>query len=126
MEVDLEQVASAVSLIKQGFAAGRNTWNNRAKIATRAFAFAGRFKARITEAARKDWRTYADMRLRYRIALTAFMVNYLAAFAWDIIAGQPPMWMTVIPTLGFVLTVSYVGYLGIKRAVSAKRCLSVR
>ena len=75
-------------------------------------------------AARKDWRTYADMRLRYRIALTAFMVNYLAAFAWD--AGQPPMWMTVIPTLGFVLTVSYVGYLGIKRAVSAKRCLSVR
>ena len=77
-------------------------------------------------AALKDWRTYADMRLRYRIALTAFMVNYLAAFAWDIIAGQPPMWMTVIPTLGFILTVSYVGYLGIKRAVSAKRCLSVR
>ena len=117
MDFNFEEVDSAVVLVKQGFVAVSKCWTNRAIIGARVSSFGGRLGSRVTETVRKDWQGYMAMQLHYRIALTTFTVNYLAAGAWDIFVGSAPLWVTVIPTFGFALAVSYLGYLGVKRTV---------
>ena len=101
-----EEIESALSLLRQGFAFVREGWRRRDRI---------RAKAALTvEAARREWRILNAMPPVARFAVGAWYINFVACIGWDIAIGPPPLLLTMYPVLGLILLTTYAAYLGAK------------
>ena len=120
MVFDVEQIDSALSLLRYGCRLGRSAWKHRTRIKSTLLAWfergIGRIPRGIRQESRETWQAYVNTPLPSRAALTAWGLNVAAVVVLDIVTGGVPPLLMAYPAVGLGLGVAYAVYAGTRRA----------